>query len=113
MLTIGFLRNYRERPAHFANTWAALYTGFAFLLVVASLFVGLGSVQGFLTLLTGVCFVGFAGACFIAGLFAELVIRQNRRSDTDAYVTEISMRPALLREPVAYTAPHVAVTATA
>lgn len=93
MLTIGFLRKYRERPAHFANTWAAFYTGFAFLLVVASLFVGLGSVQGFLTLLTGVCFVGFAGASFMAGLFAELVIRQNRRSDANAYVSEICTSP--------------------
>ena len=89
MLTIGFLRKYRERPSHFANTWAAAYLAFGALLIVSSLFLGISTTVGVITCLTGFGFTGFAGACFISGLFAELFIRQNHRSDINEFVTDV------------------------
>ena len=78
MLTIGFLRKYRERPAHFANAWAALYFTIAIALVVGGVLTGITSLHGVLVLLGGLGFFAMTGACFLAGLFAELMIRQNR-----------------------------------
>ncbi len=89
MLTIGFLRKYSERPAHFANTWAASCFALATLLAVGSPFVGLTSVQGLMTFFAGLFFFGFGGALFLAGLIAELVIRQNRRSNASDHVCEV------------------------
>ena len=78
MLTIGFLRKYRERPAHFANAWAAFYFAIAMMLVVGSVFTGITSLHGVLVMLGGLGFFALTGVCFLAGLFAELLIRQNR-----------------------------------
>ena len=77
MLTIGFLRKYRERPAHFANAWAAFYFAIAIALVVGGVFTGITSLHGVLVLLSGLGFFAMTGACFLAGLFAELMIRPN------------------------------------
>lgn len=90
MLTIGFLRKYRERPAHLANTWAAFYLAVAMLLNCIGVFTGVTSVQGVMVLLSGLLFMGLAGSCFLAGLFAELVIRQNRQSDVNDQVSEVT-----------------------
>ena len=90
MLTIGFLRKYRERPAHFANTWAAFYFAIAMLLVVSSVFTGITSLQGVLVLVSGLGFFGLTGVCFLAGLFAELVIRQNRSSDVNDRISAVA-----------------------
>ena len=78
MLTIGFLRKYRERPAHFANAWAAFYFAIAIALVVGGVFTGITSLHGVLVMLGGLGFFALTGVCFLAGLFAELLIRQNR-----------------------------------
>lgn len=75
MLTIGFLRKYRERPSHFANFCAVLYATIGFALCGGSLFVP--TLQASVTMaLAGVLLVAFAGACTLAGLFSELLIRQ-------------------------------------
>ena len=90
MLTIGFLRKYRERPAHFANAWATFYLTIAMSLVVGSLFTGITSVHGLLVLLCGIGFFGLTGACFLAGLFAELIIRQNRSTDVNDRISAVA-----------------------
>ena len=90
MLTIGFLRKYRERPAHFANAWATFYLTIAMSLVVGSLFTGITSVHGLLVLLCGIGFFGLTGACFLAGLFAELIIRQNRSTDVKDRISTVA-----------------------
>lgn len=78
MLTMGFLRVYRERPSHFANACGVAYGLVAFSVAVAGVFMGLGSVAGVVCALAAICLLGMGGACFIAGFFGELVIRQNQ-----------------------------------
>ena len=46
MLTIGFLRVYQERPSHFANFCALVYTFFAGCLLLTSLFLGVQTFGG-------------------------------------------------------------------
>ena len=95
MLTTGFLRKYRERPSHFANTCSAIYLFAASILLVMGLVIGLTSVKGLVFGLVGLCFSGFAGACFLTGLFCELMLRHNWSPDHDALVDEVcsSSRP--------------------
>lgn len=93
MLTIGFLRKFRERPSHFANTCSAAYASIALILMVVAAFVGITSPQGTLAGLIGICFIGFSGACFVTGLFAELMIRQNRIDDNSAVINEVGQAP--------------------
>ena len=82
MLTIGFLRKYRERPSHFANTWAAIYLGLATILIASAFMIGIVSTQGLIVCTMAMLSVGFATACFISGLFAELLIRHNRKKSS-------------------------------
>lgn len=78
MLTMGFLRVYRERPSHFANACCVGYCCVALVCAVFALITGLSSVAGIVCLLTSVCLVGMGFGCVIAGLFSELMIRQNK-----------------------------------
>ena len=87
MLTVGFLRVYRERPSHFANFWAAGYGAIAAGVAVAGCFSGIGSVTNVLCVLVGLCFAGMSGACVLAGLFTELLIRQKLETPS-AVVTD-------------------------
>ena len=76
MLTVGFLRVYRERPSHFANFWATAYGAIAVCVAIAGCFGGIGSLTNILCVLAGLCLAGMGGACVLAGLFAELLVRQ-------------------------------------
>jgi len=76
MLTVGFLRVYRERPSHFANFWAAAYMVIAACVVILGVFSGIGSLTGILCVLVALCLAGLGGGCVLAGLLAELLIRQ-------------------------------------
>lgn len=87
MLTIGFLRKYRERPSHFANTWAGIYLFLAGILFVVSIVAGLQSLQGLLICAMGLGCGIVSSACFLSGLFAELMIRHNRKQ-TPCHVAE-------------------------
>ncbi|MFK7736940.1 MAG: glycosyltransferase family 2 protein [Pirellulaceae bacterium] len=80
MLTVGFLRIYRERPAHFANTAATTYAAVAMAIVIAAAVVGLTSSVGILMTLTALLFLGMAGMCVVTGLLSELMIRQKQRT---------------------------------
>lgn len=77
MLTMGFLRVYRERPAHFANLCAGIYGVVALGMMVGAVVAGVQTLAGIVLFLMATAFLGMGGACTIAGLFAELVIRQN------------------------------------
>ena len=83
MLTMGFLRVYRERPSHFANFCAVGYGVVALSMVVIAIVAGVQTFAGIASLLVATAFFGMGGACMIAGLFAELVIRQH--SPAQAY----------------------------
>ncbi len=86
MLTIGFLRVYRERPSHFTNAWAVVYGAIAFAIAAGGLYHGPTTLAGLICFLAAVCFIGMAGACMIAGLMSELIIRQNREKDARTFV---------------------------
>jgi glycosyltransferase involved in cell wall biosynthesis len=75
MLTMGFLRVYQERPSHFANTAATLFGFMGFMIAMAGV-INFGSFNSLLCLIAALGFVGAAGMCVVAGLFAELMIRQ-------------------------------------
>ena len=77
MLTMGFLRVYRERPSHFANFCAVGYGAVGLSMVVIAIVAGVQTFAGIASLLVATAFFGMGGACMIAGLFAELVIRQD------------------------------------
>jgi hypothetical protein len=58
-------------------------------LVVAGLVLGLGSVSGVVCWLTALGFVGMGGACVLAGLLSELMIRQrDPQHATDCVVVD-------------------------
>jgi hypothetical protein len=80
MLTMGFLRVYRERPSHFANAMASAYLVIAACLVLIGIACGPFETAGLLCCLVALCFAGFAGLSVMAGLFSELMIRNNHRS---------------------------------
>lgn len=124
MLTVGFLRSYRERPAHFANSAATAYACVAFVLFAAGAFIGLTTQAGILCFVASLMFVGMGGTCIVAGLLSELMIRQklralspvltevrrepvhnattgNRRTSTGDRRTEDSSSPNQVEEPVA------------
>lgn len=88
MLTMGFLRVYRERPSHFANFCAVLYGVVAFILAATAIVLGVQSFGGIASLLVAMTFLGMGGACMIAGLFIELVIRQNSPAQVPPVVTD-------------------------
>lgn len=80
MLTVGFLRVYGERPSHFANFCACGYGAVATGLVATGLFLGLTSLAGMACVLVALCLFGMGGACVLAGLISELVIRQKYKT---------------------------------
>ena len=77
MLTIGFLRVYRERPSHFANAAASAYAAVAGVVFCASIPFGVTTSTVVFSFLASLSLLGMAGLCVFAGLFAELMIRQN------------------------------------
>lgn len=88
MLTMGFLRVYRERPSHFANFCAAMYGAVAFFLAATAFVVGIQTFGGVASMLTAMLFLGMGGACTIAGLFGELMIRQNNPAQVRPVVVD-------------------------
>ena len=88
MLTMGFLRVYRERPSHFANFCAAMYGAVAFCLAATAFVVGIQTFGGVASMLTAMLFLGMGGACTIAGLFGELMIRQNNPAQVQPVVVD-------------------------
>ena len=88
MLTMGFLRVYRERPSHFANFCAAMYGAVAFFLAATAFVVGIQTFGGVASMLTAMLFLGMGGACTIAGLFGELMIRQNNPAQVQPVVVD-------------------------
>lgn len=92
MLTVGFLRVYRERPSHFANFWAASYIAIAACVAILGLFSGIGSATSILCVLVALCLAGLGGGCVLAGLLAELLIRQKFETPS-AVVVDTQIQP--------------------
>lgn len=86
MLTMGFLRVYRERPSHFANACGVVYGAVALLVAVAGLVLGITDVPGIVCLLAAISLIGMGGGCVLAGLLSELLIRQNSVAETSQSV---------------------------
>ncbi len=91
MLTMGFLRVYRERPSHFANSLATVYCGIAACLVVFGMAAGPMTISSLMCCLVALCFVGVAGVSMLAGLLGELMIRSQHRPSSS--VIEDTMKP--------------------
>jgi len=94
MLTVAFLAKFGERPAHFINAVARVYLVAAFGLGVGALVVGVGSAEGLLLGLAGAFFAGLVGATFVAGLIAEMVIRDGRMERRTLPIAEEANRRA-------------------
>jgi hypothetical protein len=75
MLTVWFLRKYRERPGHFLNGVAVVVGALAHAFLVAGLVVGADRVAGGTLLVSGVVLVATALLTFLGGIVAELLIR--------------------------------------
>ena len=115
MLTMGFLRVYRERPSHFANFCAVGYGVVAMCLIAGAAVAGIQTFAGVVTLLMAIAFLGMGGACMIAGLFAELVIRQHSPVEAQPVVVDTDARrlAAIKAEFIAADNELTAVTASA
>lgn len=101
MLTMGFLRVYRERPSHFTNACATGYGVIGLGLLVAGLLAGLGSVSCAICGLAALAFFGMGGACVIAGLLSELMIRQSHsQSSNEAVVVDTQSNTSKELKPV-------------
>ena len=88
MLTIGFLRRYRERPSHFMNAVCFLYLLVSVALVVGGLVAGVASVHGIVLLMGSLIFAGMAGAVFLGGLISEQIVRGGNATDWKLPIVE-------------------------
>jgi glycosyltransferase involved in cell wall biosynthesis len=75
MLIVGFLRRFRERPAHFIGGVAALYVALGMLALTLGLLIGLSSGAGLAMVLSGVVLLAVSGAVAVVAVVSELVIR--------------------------------------
>ena len=95
MVTIGFLRKYRERPSHFMGAIVAFCGLLAFTLL------GLGVVvaatgnlaAGLAAVVSGVVFAGTAVLTFVCGLLAEVVIRGGLAASWQLPIVEDTAQP--------------------
>lgn len=86
MLTLGFLRVYQERPSHFTNTCACIFGAVAFVLAIASLALGWTTVNGLIVAMTSLVLIGMGGLTMVAGLIAELMIRNESKMTAQSSV---------------------------
>ena len=77
MVTVGFLRKYRERPSHFLGAIVALCGFLAVSLITGGLVVAAAwnMAAGLAAVVSGVVFMGTGILTFACGLLAELMIR--------------------------------------
>jgi Glycosyl transferase family 2 len=77
MVTIGFLRKYRERPSHFLGAIVAACGLMAVCLIGTGLVVAVAwhTAAGLAAIVSGVVLAGTAVLTFACGLLAELIIR--------------------------------------
>jgi dolichol-phosphate mannosyltransferase len=82
MMTLGFLRSYRERPSHFFGAIAVGCGLIAGMLLVGGLFVAMTwqTTAGLAAMVSGVVFGATSLLSFGSGIVAELVIRGGLRT---------------------------------
>ena len=75
MLIVGFLRRFRERPAHFIGGIAAFYVAMGVLALASGLLIGPSAGAGLALILSGVVLMAVSGAVASIAIVSELVIR--------------------------------------
>lgn len=88
MLTIGFLKRYRERPSHFVNAISFVYLQISAILAVGGIYTGVTSLQGSLLVLFALVFAGMAGSVFLCGLLSEQIVRGGNVVDWQLPIVE-------------------------
>ncbi len=75
MLTVGFLRRFRERPGHFIGSVALSYILTGLLALTVGIFAGITQGLGLFFGLTGILLMAISGAMGVLAIISELVIR--------------------------------------
>jgi len=75
MLTIGFLRRFRERPSHCINGIAAMFIAVGVGFGIVGAWAGLTGGSGLAAMLAAAAYIGLAVVLFVGGLMSELIIR--------------------------------------
>jgi dolichol-phosphate mannosyltransferase len=88
MLTVSFLRKYRERPSHFTGGFAVISGLGALGLVASGAMLGVGQSEGAALFLAGVVMLATAIVGFLCGLLGELMIRGGLRNEWRLPITE-------------------------
>src|SRR5258708_27242282 len=88
MLTVGFLRKYRERPSHCIGGFAAISGLVALGLVASGAVMGLGQIAGTALFLSGVVLLATAIVGLLCGLLGELMIRGGLGNEWRLPITE-------------------------
>lgn len=92
MLTIGFLRKYRERPSHFMNFISMIYFTVSAILVLSGLLASAGTLQGTMLCMFGLVFGGMGASVFLSGLMGEQIVRGGNLTDWHLPIVEDTMR---------------------
>jgi hypothetical protein len=95
MVTVGFLRKYRERPSHFLGAIVAICGALAAVLIAGGLTVAVAwhTAAGLAAVVSGVVLAGTAVLSFACGLLAELVIRGGLQASWKLPIIEDTSRP--------------------
>jgi len=92
MLTMSFLKKFGQRPSHFINLLSGLQALAAFVLLVAGVFLGLGTSTGWMHLLAGGVLFGLSLSTFVLGLLAEMTIRDGRLHQRELPISEVASK---------------------
>jgi hypothetical protein len=93
MLTVSFLRKYRERPSHFIDQFAVACCLMALCLVATATMLGMGQVVGASLFLAGIVMLATGIVGFLCGLLSELMIRGGLRNEWRLPIVEDTQVP--------------------
>ena len=95
MVTVGFLRKYRERPSHFLGAVVAMTASLAAVLLAGGTVAAVAwhTAAGLAAVISGVVLAATAVLTFACGLLAELVIRGGLQSTWRLPIIEDTSRP--------------------
>ena len=95
MVTVGFLRKYRERPSHFLGAIVAICAAAALGLIAGGLAAAIAwhTAAGLAAIVSGVVLAATGVLTFATGLLAELVIRGGLQTSWKLPIIEDTSRP--------------------
>lgn len=91
MITVGFLRRYRERPSHFFGGVAACSAAVGFSLITSGLLAATFTASGLAAATATICGTIMTGTAILAvlgGILAELIVRGGLNTDWKLPITE-------------------------